>query len=92
MKSKNLFILLGFILLLIAFYWFQIRPGIIRSKCSNLSFAIDRHISVVGIKNLSQEQISVLEKLKEIALSEDVRNTWYRKCLASYGLKPEDLY
>lgn len=34
MKSKNLLIVLGFILLLLGFWWFQIRPANIRKACN----------------------------------------------------------
>lgn len=37
MKSKNLLIILGFFILLVAFYWFQYRPTKIRADCAKIA-------------------------------------------------------
>lgn len=94
MKRNPLNLIIGVILavLVVSFLWFQVRPSYVRSKCAVTKYSIDRYIATVGKDNIPQVSMDTLNVARSQGLPTEAKNSMYRRCLISFGLKAEDLY
>ena len=84
-KKKPYLILLGFLLLVGWFYWFQYRQVLIRKNCYEIA-----NTTTVGVRDdLLSKYYPVSPDAK---VSKKEQNNIYRACLAEQGLKPESLF
>ena len=87
--KKNWIIIL--ILLLIAgwFYWFQLRPVIIRKNCYSVAMSAEAELSELIKAAMSLNRDTPVES---IPASGKDKNNIYRSCLIEHGLKPESIF
>jgi lipopolysaccharide export system protein LptC len=94
MKTKNLLIILGFILLLVSgwFYWFQYRPSRVRTNCTEEANEKARKLLKTLIdkpgyyeRGMSQQE---LEEMYDAGLHFNIDyDSYYKNCLNEHGLK-----
>ena len=80
MKNQTLLILFGFILLLIGFYWFQVRPSMARQYCQKLTY--ERGNDYFNYKFIQDET-----PLRKSQLQEEYMERTYARCLREKGIK-----
>lgn len=75
---KNGYFLIFFIIIGLLFYWFQIRPANIRTKCSD--YAMEKSVALYPL-------ISERGTTKRTILQEEMEVKLYSSCLHEKGLE-----
>ena len=73
-KSKVFLIIIGLFVFFILFYWFQIRPSVIVSRCNTLSLKGAIEVAPTYLK-------------KDMGFENKTYERFYERCLRKEGLK-----